>query len=94
MDSSKIQSVLKAWEKNNGSASGAPQQLANGLYRCAELTYLIANKADTLGVWNDYLSDTINRMYTVNESLQGAPQQSANGMYRIVELLGGWAQAL
>ena len=37
-----ISGVLDDMSSNNARCSGAPQQLANGLYRCVEMAAIIA----------------------------------------------------
>jgi hypothetical protein len=94
VDSTMINKVLDSWKSGNSSATGAPQQLVNGLYRCVELAYLIGNKSDSWGIWSSYFSSVYDSWVDINKSCQGAPQQAANGMYRFVEMLAGWAQTL
>ena len=65
-------------------ASSAPQQSANGLYRCVELLEAIAvsfgaSSSDVESVHSSFVSG--------NLRASSAPQQEANGAYRCVELL-------
>ena len=89
-----ISTVDDSYTSGDKSASGAPQQLVNGLYRSVELAYLIGSKSDSLGALSSYFSDIYDSWVQNNKSCKGAPQQAANGMYRFVEMLAGWAMTL
>ncbi len=67
--------VIDSWKFNDKSASGAPQQLVNGLYRCVEFTYLIGNKSDSWGIWSSYFSSVYDSWVDINMSCQGAPRK-------------------
>jgi len=86
--------VNDSYNSGDSSASGAPQQLVNGLYRSVELAYLIGSKSDGSGNWSSWFSDTYDNWIEVDKSCEGAPQQAANGMYKFVEMLAGWAMTL
>ena len=94
VDPELISMVSDSLKSGDRSASGAPQQLVNGLYRSVELAYLIGNKSDARGVWRSYFSAVYDSWTEINRTCNGAPQQAANGMYRFVEMLAGWAQTL
>ena len=89
--SSTISSIHSSFVSGNRSASSAPQQEANGAYRCVELLELIAAKA---GVSSLTISSIHSSFVSGNRSANSAPQQQANGMYRCVELLEAIAYAL
>ena len=63
---------------NNDACNGAPQQLANGLYRLSELSSIVALELDVIATSLDTLSANDN-------TCTGAPQQAVNGAYRCVE---------
>ena len=70
--------------RGNNSATSAPQQEANGAYRCVELLELIAMQ---VGGSSSTVSSIHSSYVRGNNSATSAPQQLANGLYRCVELL-------
>ena len=72
--------------QNNANLSGAPQQTANGLYRSAELIYLIS-KQDCSSYTANRIYDLFNNMYEDNDKCQSAVQQTSNGMVTIYLML-------
>ena len=89
--SSTIADIHASFVSGNRSASSAPQQIANGAYRCVELLELIAAEA---GVSSTTIQSIHSSFVSGNRSASSAPQQHANGMYRCVELLEAIAYAL
>lgn len=82
-----ISSVLDSMNQNNKSASGAPQQTANGSYRAVEMLTLMAYRLDSSNSYTEIIDSAIDTLNANNKSLSSAPQQTANGLYRCVELL-------
>ena len=78
--------MLDDLSSNNARCTGAPQQEANGAYRCVELLAIIAMETDTTGKYGDLISGVLDDMSSNNARGSGAPQQLANGLYRCVEM--------
>lgn len=87
MKKSDITGIISLMERNDNYCQGAPQQVANGFYRCYDMLQLFIEELDETGAHSAALR-SINSTYNRNESMsQGAAQQSVNGSYRCVELL-------
>ena len=72
---------------NNDACNGAPQQLANGLYRLSELSAIVALELDKSGIFKDVISTSLDTLSANDKTCTGAPQQAVNGAYRCVELM-------
>ena len=81
---SEISSIHSRFSRQDSSASSAPQQLVNGLYRNVELLELIALK---MGCDYSDVSSIHSRLSRQDSSASSAVQQGVNGLYRSVELL-------
>ena len=81
-----VSNINDTLTKNNANLSGAPQQTANGLYRSAELVYLISQKKCSILTANKIYS-LLNSMYEDNDNCQSAVQQTTNGMATIYLML-------
>ncbi len=81
-----ISSINDTLSRNNAGLSGAPQQTANGLYRSAELLYLISQKAFSYSAANR-VSGLLDNMYEDNNRCESAVQQTTNGMVTIYLML-------
>ena len=86
VDSSLVTTVNDTLTENNRNLQGASQQTANGLYRSAELIYLISLHSYPEKV-SDLVYQLLEAMYEDNENCTGAPQQTANGMATIYYML-------
>lgn len=84
--SDKVSSINDRLKTNNAGLSGAPQQTANGLYRSAELLYLIAAQ-DCSSYTSGRVYDLLDGMYEDNDSCKSAVQQTSNGMTTIYMML-------
>ena len=89
--SSTVSSIHSSFTTGNIRAKSAPQQEANGAYRCVELLELIAAR---VGVSSATISSIHSSFTTGNIRANSAEQQKANGLYRMVELLEAIAYAL
>ena len=92
--SSLVEDVLDRFASNDARCESAPQQSANGIYRCAELLAIIAYELDTAGLYSDVISGTLERFSANEAACESAPQQTVNGSYRCVELLAVIAYTL
>ena len=66
---------------------GAPQQTANGLYRCVELLAVIGLELDSSGKYREFIMQVLEDMDTNNKSASSAVHQEVNGAYRMVDML-------
>ena len=86
--------TLDLLSQNDARCESAPQQSANGSYRCVELLAIIAYELDTAGLYSDVISGTLERFSANEAACESAPQQTVNGSYRCVELLAVIAYTL
>lgn len=82
-----IVDILDSFDQINDSASGTPQQLANGAYRCAELLTVIAYELDNFGSYSSLIESIYNSLNDNEKTTKSAPQQAVNGFYRCTEML-------
>ena len=87
MTRAQVTAIMNLMERNDNYCQGAPQQMANGLYRVMDVLLLIARELDGQKNFAGKIG-SVELTWNSNESYcQSAPQQSANGVYRVVELL-------
>ena len=60
-----ISSVLDSMNQNNKSASGAPQQTANGAYRAVEMLSLMAYRLDSSKSYTEIIDSAIDTLNAI-----------------------------
>ena len=64
-----IDSAIDTLNANSKGLDGAPQQTANGLYRCVELLAVIGLELDSSGKYREFIMQVLEDMDTNNKSL-------------------------
>jgi len=79
VSSSTVTAINDILSSNNSSATGAPQQTTNGLYRSAELLKYISQKTCSSSTASR-ISLLLDSMYSDDNKCNSAVQQTSNGM--------------
>lgn len=86
VSTSTVTAVNDILSSNNASATGAPQQTTNGLYRSAELITYISQKTCS-STTSSKISLLLTSMYSDDDKCNSAVQQTSNGMSTIYLML-------
>lgn len=87
MTSKDLSALITTLNTHNSRCTGAPQQVANGLFRLYDLIKLLLGEVDKDGITSAKVAAVDRTMNQNNSYAQSAYQESANAGYRVVELL-------